>query len=59
MSNSFQFDSISMSTFIPFTFNKNDNLSGEQGGGMKRQYFFLGSGRRSYLVRIFLLEVCD
>ena len=26
---------------------------------MKKQNFFLGSGRRSYFVLVFLLEVCE
>ena len=59
MSNSIHLDSIPMSSFSHNNFREIDFLSGGEGDWMKRQNFFLGSGRRSYLVRVFLLEVCD
>ena len=55
MSNIFQFDSISISNFTRFNFSGKDDLSGEEGDGMKRQIFVPTSGRRSFMVRVFLL----
>ena len=47
-----------MSSFIQFKFLENDYLSAEE-GGVKSQKNFLGRCRRSFLVRVFLLEACD
>ena len=44
--------------FFQINFCEKEFLSGGKEDGMKWQYFFLGSGRRSYLVRVFLLEAC-
>ena len=59
MGNSIQLDSIVISNFIQFTFWENGNIYGQEGDGMRRQKIFLGKGRRSYLVRVFFLEVCN
>ena len=59
MSNSIQLDSILMSNFIQLNFGETDFLSGEEGIGKKSQKLLLGSDRKSYLVRVCLLYVCD
>ena len=59
MSSFLQLDSISERNFIQLNFCESDYLCGEEGDGMKAQYIFPGSDRRSKLVRVFLLEVCD
>ena len=48
-----------MNNFLQFNFREIDSLSGDKGDGIETQKFFHGIGSRSYLVRVFLLEVCD
>ena len=57
MVNFFQLDSISISNF--YLTQRKEDSSGKEGDGMERQKIVLGSGRRSYLFRVFLLEVSD
>ena len=47
-----------MNHLIQPNFCRNDFLAGEEGDGVKRRKFFFSNGRRSYLNRVFLLEVC-
>ena len=58
MSNTFQLDSVSLSNFVQFNYLQKEYSSREE-YEKKRQISFPGTCRRSFLVRVFLLEAWD